>query len=322
LLTDHPWPEVDIERSILAAAGFEVIAGSTETASAADVEALVAAHDPVAIMTCWAEVSARAIDLPSGLRVVARMGVGLDNIAVAAATRRGAWVTNVPDYCVEEVSDHVLAFLLNAWRGIAHFDREVKSGRWIPSSARNRRLADMTVGIVGYGRIGSATARKLAMGFHCRVLVTSPTLLENGPIGRELGPGVFAADLATLQREADAIVLHTPLAQETLHLVNDDFLSRCLRKPLLVNVSRGALVENDALVRALDAGIVSGAALDVVEGEPVPPAGLIARTDVTVTPHIAFSSAASLLELRRRSAEDVVRVLRGEPPLHPCNTLA
>jgi D-3-phosphoglycerate dehydrogenase len=320
VLTDHPWPDVDIERAILAAAGFELIAGSTETPTSADVETLVAAHDPLAIMTCWADVSARAIDLPSNLRVVARMGVGLDNIAVATATRRGAWVTNVPDYCVEEVSDHAVALLLNAWRGITRFDREVKSGRWNPSSALNRRITDMTVGIVGYGRIGSATARKLAMGFHCRVLVTSPTVLRNGPDGRELGPGVVAADLPTIQREADAIVLHVPLAPGTLHLVNDDFLSRCRRRPLLINVSRGGLVQNDALVRALDAGIVSGAALDVVEGEPAPPANLLARADVTVTPHIAFSSAASLLELRHRSTDDVVRVLRGERPHHPCNT--
>jgi D-3-phosphoglycerate dehydrogenase len=144
-------------------------------------------------------------------------------------------------------------------------------------------------------------------------------VLRNGSVGRELGSGVFAADLPTIQREADAIVLHVPLNPGTWHLVNDDFLSRCLRKPLFVNVSRGGLVQNDALVRALDAGVVSGAALDVVEGEPAPPANLVARADVTVTPHVAFSSAASLLELRHRSTDDVVRVLRGERPHHPCN---
>lgn len=319
VLTDHPWPDVDIERSIIEAAGYELVAGPIETGSATDVDALVAAHDPVAIMTCWAQVSERAIGSPSELRVVTRMGVGLDNIAIAAASRRGAWVTNVPDYCVEEVSDHVVALLLNAWRGIARFDREVKAGRWNPATARNRRVADLTVGIIGYGKIGRATARKLATGFGCRVLVTSPSLLSSGAMDRELEHRITVTDQAAIQREADAIVLHAPLAAANRHMVNDAFLAACRRKPLLVNVSRGGLVDSEALIRALDAGLLSGATLDVVEEEPMPPAALVHRADVTITPHVAFSSDASLAELRRRAAEEVVRVLRGEQPLHPCN---
>jgi D-3-phosphoglycerate dehydrogenase / 2-oxoglutarate reductase len=118
LMTDHPWPDLDIERSIIAAAGYELIAGPIETPDAAFVEALVAQHDPLAIMTCWAQVSAQAIARPTSLRIVARMGVGLDNIDVDVATQRGAWVTNVPDYCVEEVSDHAIAMLLSFWRGL------------------------------------------------------------------------------------------------------------------------------------------------------------------------------------------------------------
>ena len=280
---------------------------------------MVAQHDPHAILTCWAQVSEAAIGLPTELRIVARMGVGLDNIAVAAATRRGAWVTNVPDYCVEEVSDHAIALLLNAWRGIASFDREVKAGRWNPESAKLRRLAGSTIGIVGYGRIGSTTARKLASGFRCRVLVTSPTLVDAGGAGPDPGAGIRAVDLETIQREADAIILHAPSVAATRHLVNDDFLRRCARRPLLINVSRGALVDNDALLRALAADRISGAALDVVEGEPSPPLELVRHQAVTVTPHVAFSSDASLAELRRRVAEEVVRVVRGQPPLHPCN---
>jgi D-3-phosphoglycerate dehydrogenase len=319
VLTDHPWPDVEIERAIIEGAAYRLVAGPIETASAAEVEALVERHDPVAIMTCWSQVSERAIGSPRRLSIVTRMGVGLDNIAIAAASRRGAWVTNVPDYCVEEVSDHVLALLLNAWRGIAHFDREVKAGRWQPATARNRRVKDMTVGIIGYGKIGRATARKLAAGFDCRVLVTSPSLSNSSALGRELDSHVTVADQATLQREADAIVLHAPLTDSSRHLVNDAFLAACRRKPLLVNVSRGGLVDNEALLRALEAGRVSGAALDVVEGEPSPPPALVARREVTITPHIAFSSDASLAALRRRAAEEIVRVLGGKPPLHPCN---
>lgn len=319
VLTDHPWPGVDVEQKILESAGFELIAGPEQTPTAAEVEALVDANDPLAIMTCWAQVSAKAVASPKDLRVVGRMGVGLDNIAVAAVTERGGWVVNVPDYCVEEVSDHVVAMLLDAWRGITKFDLEVKSGLWQPAAARLKRVSNMTIGILGYGRIGGATARKLARGFGCRVLAMSRRLLADHGAGHELEPGVTVATIESLQRECDAIVLNAPLTEDTRYIVNDAFLSACKRKPLIVNVSRGAMVDNAALVRALQSGQISGALLDVVEGEPKPPREVVDRTDVIVTPHIAFSSDASLLELRQRISEDIVRVLRGEQPRHPCN---
>jgi D-3-phosphoglycerate dehydrogenase / 2-oxoglutarate reductase len=322
LITDHPWPDVAIEQSICAQHGHELIAGPIEAMPQAAIEQFVIQHRPDAIMCCWATVSAAAIQSPPDLRVVARLGVGLDNIAIQAATERGAWVTNVPDYCVEEVSDHVVAMLLSHWRGIVRFDRESKLGRWNPASARLRRTRNMTVGVVGYGRIGAATTRKLAQGFGSRVLVTSPSLGRDHPLGAEIAPQTFVASLEQIQLHADAIVLHLPLSSATQRLVNDAFLGACRRKPFLINVSRGGLVDNDALVRALDAGVLSGAALDVVEGEPAPPPSLIGRADVIVTPHIAFSSDASLEELRRRCTEDVMRVLRGEQPLHACNVPA
>jgi D-3-phosphoglycerate dehydrogenase len=322
LITDHPWPDLAIEQSICAQNGHELIAGPIEPLPQPAIEALIAAHRPHAIMCCWAPVSSTAIQSPPDLRVVARLGVGLDNIAIPAATARGAWVTNVPDYCVEEVSDHVIAMLLSHWRGVTRFDRESKLGRWDPASARLLRTRNMTVGVIGYGRIGAMTARKLSAGFGTRVLTTSPTLAREHRPGAEIAPQVFVASLEQIQTQADAIALHLPLTATTKQLVNDAFLKRCRRKPFLINVSRGGLVDNDALIRALDAGLLNGAALDVVDGEPAPPLAVIGRADVIVTPHIAFSSDASLEELRRRSSADVMRVLRGEKPLHPCNTPA
>ena len=318
LLTDHPWPDVEIERGIIEAAGYRFVAGPRETPTGAFVEALVQEHDPIAIMTCWAEVSATAIRRPTELRMVGRMGVGLDNIAIHAATERGAWVTNVPDYCVEEVSDHAVALLLDLWRNVTRMDRDVKRGAWNPGAATARRVADMTVGVIGYGRIGAATARKLR-GFDCRLLVTSPSLLKAHSPGDELHPDVVVANLTDIQQQADAIVIHAPLTKDTQHLIDDAFIGALCRRPLLINVSRGAVVDTAALVRGLDAGALSGAGLDVIEGEPSPPASVTARQDVIATPHMAFSSDASLAELRRRSADEVVRVLRGEPPQHPCN---
>jgi phosphoglycerate dehydrogenase-like enzyme len=311
LLTDHPWPECDVERAIVEAAGLELVTGASEAAPASEIQRFVAEQDPVAILTCWAPVSAQAIAAPTDLRIVARMGVGLDNIDVAAATARKAWVTNVPDYCVEEVSDHALALILAWLRGVVVLDREVKSGRWQPGGAKVGRFRVLTVGLIGLGRIGRATVRKLA-GFGCRIIATDPSPAEPPA-------GVEKVSLDVLRAEADIIVLHVPLIEATRHLVNEAFIDGCRKKPFLVNVSRGGLVDNAALVRALDAGKLAGAGLDVVEGEPEPPASVVGRPDILVTPHVAFLSPASLLELRRRSTEEVLRVLQGAPPHFPCN---
>jgi D-3-phosphoglycerate dehydrogenase len=319
LVTDYPWPDLDVEREIATQAGFGLVAGPAVAGTSSEIEKLVAEHNPAAIMTCWAQVSAAAVALPSELKVVARLGVGLDNIALEAASARNAWVTNVPDYCVEEVSDHAIALVLDHFRGVTKFDREAKLGNWNPASARLRRVRTLTVGIVGFGRIGKATARKLSQGFGVRVLAYSPSLLRDYSDGAELSDYVFAADLHVIQQQSDAIVLHLPLTGSNKHFIDDAFVRACARKPLLVNVSRGGLVDNAALLRALDSGALAGAALDVVDGEPAPPAEVVGRNDVIVTPHVAFSSDASLLELRRRCTEDVVRVLKGLAPIHACN---
>lgn len=307
--TDYAWPDDSIERTVIEAAGHRLVSGPSTPGSSAEIEALVAANDPQAIMTCWANVSARAIASPSNLAIVQRVGVGLDNIDVAAASERGAWVANVPDYCVGEVADHAVALLLDWARGTVAFDREVKAGRWNPAGARLRRVSDLTVGIVGYGRIGQATATRLR-AFGCRVLAHN----RSGQ-----GEGAEFVALDALLAESDVVILHAPMTPETHHLMNAERFGRMRQGALLINVSRGPLVDNDALIDALASGQLSGAALDVVEGEPEPPRALVERTDVVVTPHIAFSSDASLAELRRRSAEEVVRVLSGDAPHHPCN---
>lgn len=311
LLTDHAWPDDSVERGVLEAAGLGLVTGPPAAAPAAAIEELVRAHRPAAILTCWAPVTATAIESAPELRIVARMGVGLDNIAVAAATGRGVWVTNVPDYCVEEVSDHAVGMVLAWARGLLVHDREVRAGRWNPAGATLRRVSGLTCGIVGYGRIGRATARKLA-GFGCRVLA-------HDPHARSQGQGVELTDLQSLLRRSDAVILHAPLTEATHHLIGARQLALMRRDALLVNVSRGGLVDTDALVEALRAGRPGAAALDVLEKEPQVPEELLARPTVLLTPHIAFSSTESVTELRRRAAEEVVRVLRGETPAHPCN---
>ena len=204
--------------------------------------------------------------------------------------------------------------LAYAWfRGIVHFDRTVKAGTWDPSGARLRRGATLTAGILGLGRIGRCTARKLdALGM--TVIGHDIADVPADVPARRVGPDALAA-------ESDVILVHLPLTEATHHLVNAAFLARVKPGAFLVNVSRGPVVDNEALIEALDAGRLAGAGLDVVEGEPAPPAALVARADVIATPHVAFSSDASLAELRRRGAEEVVRVLAGGEPLNPCNRI-
>jgi D-3-phosphoglycerate dehydrogenase len=307
LQTDYAWPDVGVERGVIESAGHRLVTGPSTPASEAEIEDLVARHDPVAIMTCWAQVSARAVQVPSELRIVQRIGVGLDNIAVEAATARGAWVANVPDYCVGEVSDHAIALLLGWARGTVAFDRDVKAGRWDPAKARLRRVAELTVGIVGLGRIGRATAAKLeALG--CTLLACDPHADDARLVRME-----------ELLARSDVVILHVPLTRETHHLMDAERIAGMREGAFLINVSRGPLVDNDALLASLQEGRLSGAGLDVIEGEPDPPRELVTRPDVIVTPHIGFSSDASLVELRRRSAEEVVRVLAGEAPRYACN---
>jgi D-3-phosphoglycerate dehydrogenase len=312
VLTDHAWPDVTIERDLLERAGHTLVAPCA-TATNEQVETLVADHQPAAIMTCWAPVSPSAVAAPRDLRIVARMGVGLDNIAVAQATARGAWVTNVPDYCVEEVSDHAVALTLAWFRGVTPLDRQVRSGTWNPTGARLARLSTLTAGIIGYGRIGRRTATKLA-ALGLRVLAVPPRQPPPDPSPAAL------VDLDTLLDRSDVVLLHVPLTPETHHLVDATFLSRMRPESLLVNASRGAVVDSAALLSALRSGPLAAAALDVVEGEPTVPAALVALPNTIVTPHVGFSSTVSIVELRRRAGEEVVRVLAGERPLHPCNS--
>ena len=310
LLTDRAWPDDSVERAIIEAAGLRLVSGPPDPAPAEEIERLVREHQPAAVMTCWAQVSAAAI-AAAPVRHVARLGVGLDNIDVPAATARGAWVTNVPDYCIDEVSDHALAMVLAWTRGLIPANRAVHEGVWDPAAARLRRLASLTCGVVGLGRIGRATANKLG-AFGARVLGSDP--------GATAAPsGVELVELGELLGASDVVVLHAPLLPATHHLIGAAEIARMPVGGLLVNVSRGGLVDSDAVAAALSGGHLSGAALDVLESEPDVPQALRAHAGAILTPHIAFSSDVSLIELRRSAAEEVVRVLRGDPPRCPCN---
>lgn len=312
LLTDYPWPDLDLERGLLEAAGYRLVAGPSAALPEADITALAAQHRPQVIMTCWAQVSAAAIGHGDPLVLVQRMGVGLDNIDRRAAAARGALVTNVPDYCMEEVSDHAIALMLDWARGVVRNNREVLAGIWDPSRARPRRVRDLTVGIAGYGRIGTLVARKL-VGFGLRRIAFG----RQTP-GTASPEGVEHVRWAELLAQSDVIVGLLPLSPDTHHIFDARAFAQMKPGSLLINVSRGGLVNNHDLVAALDTGRIDAAALDVIEGEPAPPAWVFMHPRVVATPHIAFSSAAAVIELRRRACEEVIRVCAGQPPRNPC----
>ncbi len=302
LVMDYAWPDLALETQILDEAGFDLISVVDDGRPAIDLVA-----DCSAIMTCWAQVPAELLRAGRNLRTVARFGVGTDNIDVVEARRLGLEVTYVPDYCMEEVSDHAVGLVLGWFRGIVPLDRMIRAGAWDPSAAKLRRMSSLTIGVWGYGRIGRRTAEKFA-ALGCRVVAHDPFA--------PAGPPAELMELDRLLGESDVVTLHMP-ASPVDPLVTESVLKQMKPDALLVNTARGTLVDNDALIAALARGDIAGAALDVVAGEPDIPAALVNDLNTILTPHVAFSSRESVIELRTRTAEDVVRVLRGDQARNP-----
>jgi D-3-phosphoglycerate dehydrogenase / 2-oxoglutarate reductase len=301
LLTDHPWPDAEIETRLCAEAGYELL-DAPPRATSSDLASL--AVDVDGILTCWSQVTRDVVEASTRLRVISRLGVGLDNIDLDAAREHHVTVTRVPDYCVEEVSDHALALILNWARGISYFDRFSRSESQLADSYPLRRVRDLVVGIWGAGHIGLRTARKIsALG--CTVLIDN-----HHPDQRS---DFASVPIAELLSQSDVISLHMPLTSLTKGLVNEGVFNQMKRGSLLVNTSRGALVDVEDLASGLDRGRPAAAALDVLPNEPHIPARLVGRDNVVITPHVAFSSAQSIQELRERATANLVRALRGEP---------
>ena len=307
LVTDYVWPSVDPEREVMASVGGELVVapdGSEETLAAL-------AEDVDGILTCFAQVTPKVVEVAKRCVVIGRYGVGVDNIAVDTATRLGILVTWVPDYCVDEVSDHALALLL-AWnRGINRFDSAVKAGHWhLELTMPIHRLRGRKLGIIGLGRIGKALSRK-AGAFGMEVLASDPFVSAEAASDA----GARLADMATVLRESDFVSVHTPLTPETRNIIGKDQLAMMKPSAFLINVARGPLVDEDALYQALKRKQIAGAGLDVLVDVPPPPDHpLLGLDNVVLTPHVAFFSQESVRELQVRATEEVARVLTGRMP--------
>jgi len=312
LVTDHVFPSLETERVVLGAIGAELAALQTSS----EAELLDVVGDADALLVCYAPVTARVIAHAGRCRIIARYGIGVDNVDVDAATRRGIVVTNVPDYCVQEVSDHALALLLACARKVADLDRRVRAGRWDARDAVPiRRLRGQVLGLVGFGKIPRLLAAK-AQALGLTVLAFDP-YVDAATCDAH---GVQKVDLPTLLAAADFVSVHAPLTSQTRGLIGETELRAMKHTVYLINTARGPIVDETALVRALREGWIAGAALDVLETEP-PGAQhpLLALPQVILTPHVAFYSEESLQELQRKAAEEVARVLTGEPPRYPVN---
>lgn len=313
LVTDSTFDRLDIEEAILGPLGAAIDARQCRTE--ADLLGAVAEADYV--LTQFAPITARVIAAMTRARLIVRYGIGVDNVDLDAARDRGIPVCNVPAYCIDEVADHTLALLLAATRRLASNGRLVRAGGWglaVPLD-QMRSLRGMTVGIVGFGRIGRAVADRLR-GFGCRLLAADP----NVPASEFAAHGASAVPLEVLLAESDAVTLHCPSMPATRHLINREAIARLKPGAILINVARGDVVETAALVDALQDGRISAAGLDVVESEPPPAESPLRMLDgVLVTSHIASTSAQAVRTLRESAAAAIARSIRGEPPIHVVN---
>jgi D-3-phosphoglycerate dehydrogenase len=314
LVTDHVFGGLGIERETLEPLDAEVVLSAS-----AEEDALVEqAGTADAILVCFASVSAPVIEAAAanGCSIISRYGIGIDNIDVAKATELGVQVTNVPDYCLDEVADHTLALLLAAARGLVAGNVAVRGGGWEIPHGTVHRIRGRRLALLGVGRIGRRVVER-ALPLGLEVVGYDPFLSEDIE-------GMTRVDSAAeAVREADFVSLHAPLTEATHHIVGSELIAAMGRAPIVVNTSRGPLVDAEAALAGLESGALGGVALDVTEPEPLPTDHpLRTHPRSIVTPHMAFYSVEAEAELQSRAAEEVARNLRGEAPRCPVNQVS
>jgi D-3-phosphoglycerate dehydrogenase len=309
VITDYRFPDVEQERRAVEAAGGTLVTGQAGN----EEQVAELCRDADGVLNARAPVTRRAIAAMERCRIIVRYGIGVDTIDVAAATERGIFVANVPDYCLDEVSDHALALLLMLSRQMIPSIALAREDTWpVARMPPLRRLRGQTCGLVGCGRIGSLLAGKVsALGM--RVIIHDPYLSEER--ARDMGAELVSLD--ALLARADFISLHAPLTGETRNLFDAAAFSKMKKTASIVNTARGGLIDEAALLAALDAGQISGAGLDVVESEtavtPVRTA-LVIHPKMIVTAHTAWLSQQARATLQLRAIEQALACLRGETP--------
>jgi D-3-phosphoglycerate dehydrogenase len=304
VITDCDHGSVEEEKEEFARLGAELVLAQVR----GEEELIRACKDADGLLNQYALLTRRVLENLPKCKVVARYGVGVDSIDLKAATDLGIIVANVPDYCIEEVASHAVALILTLVRKTAFFDRKVKSNQWdfrqgIPIG----RVRGKTLGLVGSGKIGLEVA-KMISPFGVKVIAYDPYL-------KEAPEGIKLKDFDTVLRESDILSIHCPLNDSTRHLIGEKEFKKMEKKPLLINTSRGPIIDEKALIQALKEGLITGAGLDVLEKEPPDSVNpMLAMENVILSPHVGFYSEESISELKRRTAQNVSDVLTGRWP--------
>jgi D-3-phosphoglycerate dehydrogenase len=304
IITDCDHGSIGEEKEELGRIGAELVLAQIRE----EDELIRICKDADGLINQYALLTRRVLEKLPKCKVIARYGVGVDSIDLRAATDLGIIVANVPDYCIEEVASHAVALILTLVRKTAFFDRKIKSNQWdfrkgIPIG----RIRGKTLGLIGSGKIGLEAAKRVSP-FGVKAIAYDPYLKEN-PEGVEL------KDFDAVLGESDFISIHCPLNEATRHLIGEKEFKKMKKKPLLINTSRGPIIDEEALIRALKEGLVAGAGLDVLEKEPPDSANpMLAMDNVILSPHVGFYSEESISELKRRTAKNVLDVLTGTWP--------
>ena len=315
VVTDYKFPDLALEQAAAEHAGCALIGHHCES----EAELKAAVNDADAVITQFARLSAPVVAAMTRARAIVRYGIGVDNVDLDAARQHGIPVANIPDYCIDEVADHTLSFILAMTRQVVTHTADLRAGHWrlaVPVSGM-KVLRDQTVGLVGFGRIGREVAARL-LAFKCRVLVYDPMVLE-AEIQRL---GAISVPLTQLLAESDIVSLHCPSTPATRHIIGPAALAAMKPSALLVNVARGDLVDTHALLDALQSGHLGAAALDVFDPEPLPLAhALRTLPNVVIAPHIASVSVTAVQALRQGAIARAVAAVRGQLPDNVVNQI-
>lgn len=315
VITDYEYESIAQEREIIAAAGAELFDYQCRNG-----DGLIAAtQDADAVIVQYAAMTADVIEHLQHCKVILKYGIGVNNIDVEAAAKKGIAVCNVPDYGIDEVANQSIAFLLALAKKLPIVTRALRGGDWsVRAAVPLFRLSGAVLGLVGFGRIPQDVARKM-LGFGMRVIAYDPYASPE----EAARMGVTLVDFDTLCRKSDFISLHCPLTKETTHLIDREALSKMKPTAFLINTARGPVVSEPDLIAALEAGALAGAALDVFEDEPLAQSSPLLKLEhVICTPHCAWYSEEAIATLQRKAAEEVVHVLAGNPPRSCVNRAA
>lgn len=312
VICDYYYESLTQEREILSGIGAEVLDYHCTT----EDEVISAAEDCDALICQFAPITRRVIQSLKRCKVIVRYAIGVDNIDLKAAEECGITVCNVPDYSIDEVSNHAIALLLDCAKKLTFLAGQVKQGHTGYGTVKPLfRMEGRALGLMGFGRIPRMVARKMS-GFGVRMIAFDPMM--DHAAARELG--VVPVGFQQLLEESDYLSVHCPLTAETRHLFDRRAFEKMKASAIFINTARGAIVKEEDLIWALENHQIAMAGLDVTETEPIPKEHPLLQMDnVLVTPHVAWYSEEAVLELQRKAAEEAAGVLQGKPPRHPVN---